>query len=50
MRGVIDKAWAALESAGNDLRHVSLEIESNQYDVNSAFSHECDTLSAHEIG
>jgi primosomal protein N' (replication factor Y) len=27
MRGVIDKAWAALESAGNDLRHVSLEID-----------------------
>jgi len=27
MRGVIDKAWASLEAAGNDLRHVSLEID-----------------------
>jgi primosomal protein N' (replication factor Y) (superfamily II helicase) len=27
MRGVIDKAWTALEEAGNDLRHVSLEID-----------------------
>jgi len=27
MRAVIDKAWMALETAGNDLRHVSLEID-----------------------
>ena len=27
MRGVIDKAWTRLETAGNDLRHVSLEID-----------------------
>jgi primosomal protein N' (replication factor Y) len=27
MRDVIDKAWASLEGAGNDLRHVSLEVD-----------------------
>ena len=27
MRAVIDQAWTALETAGNDLRHVSLEID-----------------------
>jgi len=27
MRAVIDQAWTTLESAGNDLRHVSLEID-----------------------
>jgi primosomal protein N' (replication factor Y) (superfamily II helicase) len=27
MRGVIDRAWMALETDGNDLRHVSLEID-----------------------
>ena len=27
MRAVIDKAWTEMETAGNDLRHVSLEID-----------------------
>jgi primosomal protein N' (replication factor Y) len=27
MRAVIDRAWTALETAGDDLRHVSLEID-----------------------